>query len=314
MQGNLIGTDPSETKALGNSDNGVRFVYGGVDDTIGGTIAGASNIIAFNASNGVSVELNVVSPNIDTAILGNAIFSNGGLGISVDTTAPQAAPIVTSAITNGLQTTITGTVTGAANSTFRIEFFSNPAGTSQGETYLGFVNVMTNGSGSGSFSFTPASAVATGLNITATATDPFGDASEFSAAVTVQSNVTSDVSVKSGGFVYQPHHASIHADVDDHQHQRRGDHRADRAGAPQPQERHARQPDRRDAGQPLHHRAEQRLAGRRPELDHHARLRRPDTRNDHIHRRVSGRPDTRPEIEADKPQRKTLPLRGGARS
>ncbi len=132
VQGNLIGTDPSETKALGNSDNGVRFVYGGVNDTIGGTIAGASNIIAFNASNGVSVELNVVSPNIDTAILGNAIFSNGDLGISVDTTAPQAAPIVTSAITNGLQTTITGTVTGAANSTFRVELFSNPAGTTRG--------------------------------------------------------------------------------------------------------------------------------------------------------------------------------------
>jgi len=113
--------------------------------------------------------------------------------------------VLTSAFSGGTQTTITGTVTGAPNTIFRIEFFSNPAGTSQGETYLGFLDVVTNGSGSASFSFSPAPAVATGLNITATATDPDGNTSEFSAPATVLSgpiNVTSDVSVKPGGFVY----------------------------------------------------------------------------------------------------------------
>jgi hypothetical protein len=49
------------------------------------------------------------------------------------------------------------------------------------------------------------SPVATGLNITATATDPGGNTSEFSAPTTVQAapvNVSGDVSVKFGGFVY----------------------------------------------------------------------------------------------------------------
>jgi hypothetical protein len=201
---NYIGTTATGASSLGNK-NGVSVILGATDNTIGGTTAGAGNIIAFNAGNGVTVGLIVLDAALDNAVLENSIFSNSGLGIDVDNTAPQAAPVLTSAISGGPQTTITGTVTGAPNTIFRIEFFSNPAGTSQGETYLGFLDVMTNGSGSASFSFSPASAVATGLNITATATDPDGNTSEFSAPATVRSgpiNVTSDVSVKPGGFVY----------------------------------------------------------------------------------------------------------------
>ena len=163
---------------------------------------GAGNIIAFNGNNGVTVGLDVLDAAIENAILENAIFSNDGLGIDVDNSAPQAAPVLTSVINNGSQTTIAGTVTGAPNTCFRIEFFSNPAGTSQGKTYLGFFDVMTNGMGSAPFSFSPTSPVAAGLNVTATATDANGNTSEFSAAVTVQTNVTSDLSVKFGGFVY----------------------------------------------------------------------------------------------------------------
>ena len=103
------------------------------------------------------------------------------------------------------QTSITGTVTGSGNATLRVEFFSNPAGTSQGETYLGFVVVTTNGSGAGSFTFSPTSVVAVGLDITATATDSSGNTSEFAAPETVQAapvNLTGDVSVKTGGFTY----------------------------------------------------------------------------------------------------------------
>ena len=150
----------------------------------------------------MTVGVNVLDAALDNAILENSIFSNSGLGIAVDNSSPQAAPVLSGAITSGSQTAITGTLTGAPNTTFRIELFSNPAGTSQGQTYLGFVDVTTNGSGSGSFSYSPASPVAPGLNITATATDPSGNTSEFSTAVTVQSNVTGDLSVTYGGFVY----------------------------------------------------------------------------------------------------------------
>jgi len=205
VAGNFIGTNAGGTADLGNSSVGIWIQNFSSGNTIGGTTADAGNIIAFNAGNGVTVGLNVLDASLDNAVLENSIFSNSGLGIDVDNTAPQAAPVLTSAISGGSQTTITGTVTGAPNTIFRIEFFSNPAGTSQGETYLGFLDVVTNGSGSASFSFSPAPAVATGLNITATATDPDGNTSEFSAPATVLSgpiNVTSDVSVKPGGFVY----------------------------------------------------------------------------------------------------------------
>ncbi len=198
----LSGNNDSVTASTVTDNGGDGITITGSGSTIGGTTSGAGNIIAFNGSNGVTVGLNVLDAALENAVLGNAIFSNTGLGIAVSNTAPQAAPVLTSAISGGSQTTITGTVTGAPNSTFRIEFFSNPAGTSQGETYLGFLSVTTDGGGSASFSFTPASTVAPGLDVTATATDPGGNTSEFSPAVTVQSNVTGDLSVKAGGFVF----------------------------------------------------------------------------------------------------------------
>ena len=185
VEGNYIGTTADGTGPLGNTVDGVLIENSASNNTIGGTTTGAGNVIAFNGGNGVTVGLNVLDAALDNAVLENSIFSNSGLGINVDNTAPQAAPVLTSAVSGGSQTTITGTVTGAPNTIFRIEFFSNPAGTSQGETYLGFLDVTTNGSGSSSFSFAPASPVAPGLNITATATDPNGNTSEFSAAATV---------------------------------------------------------------------------------------------------------------------------------
>ena len=101
------------------------------------------------------------------AILGNSIFANTGLGIDLtnngvtandagdgDTGANnlQNFPVLTSAeMVSSTQVTIVGTINSTANSQFRIEFFSNTAqdgtGHGEGQTYLGFVNVTTDGSG-----------------------------------------------------------------------------------------------------------------------------------------------------------------------
>ena len=97
----------------------------------------------------MTVGLNVLDAALDNAILEDSIFSNAGSGIVVDNTAPRPRRCVTSVIDNGSETMITGTITGAPNATYRVEFFSNPAGTGQGQTFLGFVSVTTNGSGSG---------------------------------------------------------------------------------------------------------------------------------------------------------------------
>ena len=183
VEDSLIGTDATGSTPLRNAGDGIVIEDGAAGNIIGGTTRGAGNIIDFNGGDGVTVGLAVLDAAVDNAILGNSIFANSGLGIDVDNTAPQAAPVLIGAISAGSQTTIAGTVTGAPNTSFRIEFYSNPVGTSQGKTYLGFLDVTTNGTGSGSFSFLPVSPVAPGLDITATATDANGNTSEFSTGI-----------------------------------------------------------------------------------------------------------------------------------
>jgi hypothetical protein len=187
IAGNDIGVDADGT-ADGNAGVGVLIGDGASGNTVGGTTQGAGNVIAYNTGGGVAVGLKVSDAALEDAIEENSIFSNGGLGIDVNNSAPQTPPVEAGAINVGSQTTITGTFTGIPNASYRVEFFSSPPGAAQGQTYLGFTMVTAGASGSGSFSFSPASSVAPGLKITATATDPNGNTSEFSSAVTVQTN------------------------------------------------------------------------------------------------------------------------------
>ena len=190
VQGNLIGTNASGTGPLGNADIGVR--PSGVNNLIGGTVPGAGNTIAFNGSNGVNVwYLGAVG----NKILGNSIYSNGGLGIDlniqsfsipqygvtpndpldVDTNGGnnlQNYPVLTAATSVSGTTTVVGTLNSLPNSQFRIEVFANAAsdtsGYGEGQTFFGFANVTTDGSGNASISVsgpTPAN-----LNFTSTAT------------------------------------------------------------------------------------------------------------------------------------------------
>ena len=83
MQGNLIGTDPTGTLSLGNSGPGVGVGEGSSNNTIGGTTAGAGNVIAFNEGDGVVVGRNATDASTGNAILSNAIYGNAGLGIDL---------------------------------------------------------------------------------------------------------------------------------------------------------------------------------------------------------------------------------------
>lgn len=76
VQGNFIGTDASGTKSLPNAGDGVQLVAASA--TIGGATAGLGNRISFNEGGGVAVYGGGSS-----AIRGNAIFSNGKLGIDL---------------------------------------------------------------------------------------------------------------------------------------------------------------------------------------------------------------------------------------
>ena len=89
------------------------------------------------------------------------------------------------------QLQVIGTLNSTANTNFRIEFFSNttqdPSGQGEGQTYLGFANVNTNGAGNANFNTTLAATVPAGSFISATATrsnatfTTFSETSEFGA-------------------------------------------------------------------------------------------------------------------------------------
>jgi uncharacterized repeat protein (TIGR01451 family) len=211
VQGNLIGTKANGTEALGNASHGVHLVGAGPrDHSIGGTVPGEGNTIAFNGGDGVFLD---TGTGIGNRILGNSIFSNAGLGIDLfpDGVTPndvgpphdtdggpnnlQNFPVLTSAA-SGNTVTITGTLNSTPSTGFTLEFFSNPAcdssGHGEGQTFLGTHAVTTDGSGNAIFTATFTSAVPAGHFITATATDPSNNTSEFSECETVQADTDDD--------------------------------------------------------------------------------------------------------------------------
>lgn len=209
VEGNFIGADPSGSLADGNglfpasgvTAAGVHVLEEASANTIGGTAAGAGNVIAFNGGPGVAV---TGAAALGNAILGNSIFANGALGIDLgadgvtpDTSggphvgpnALQSFPVITAVTPAASSTTIQGTLSSVASSTFRIELFASPAcdshGFGQGQTFLGFVSAQTGASGEASFSASLPSVVPAGQSVTATATDPSNDTSEFSKCFTL---------------------------------------------------------------------------------------------------------------------------------
>ncbi len=197
VSGNYIGTNAAGTAALGNNIYGIAMGSGAVGNTIGGMAAGSGNRIAFNNQVGVFVN---ESDSIGNRILGNQIYSNGALGIDLNNNGPtsndagdgdtgpnnqQNFPVLTSAVVLGSSVSIQGTLNSAANTAFRVEFFSNPAcdasGNGEGQVYLGFTNVTTDAGGNATFSVSLSVSLTFGHVVTATATDPAGNTSEFSA-------------------------------------------------------------------------------------------------------------------------------------
>ncbi|MBI1806972.1 MAG: T9SS type A sorting domain-containing protein [Ignavibacteria bacterium] len=85
VQGNFIGTDVSGTAAIGNSNSGVT-IYG-LNNTIGGTVPGAGNIISGNGGYGVVIQAgdgSTVQGNyIGTDVNGPSPLGNKYIGVYV---------------------------------------------------------------------------------------------------------------------------------------------------------------------------------------------------------------------------------------
>jgi Calx-beta domain/IPTL-CTERM motif len=211
VQGNLIGTGPSGTVVPTGFVPGAFSVpgvsisgnLGTLNNAIGGTPAGAGNIIAFNTADGIVIDS---VTGLGHSILGNSIFSNTRLGINLlggsenafgvtandvgdadgGANGLQNYPVLTTASFAAGNVTISGTLNSIASATFRVEFFSSvgcdASGFGEGQTFLGFANVTTDATGNMSFGPLTFAVPAGQLIITSTATDAGGNTSEFSQA------------------------------------------------------------------------------------------------------------------------------------
>ncbi len=88
--GNYIGIDAAGTTALANDGDGVEIATGAADNTIGGTTAGAGNVISGNTTNGVEISGTGTSGNvvegdyIGTDFTGTVAIANA-TGVEIDT-------------------------------------------------------------------------------------------------------------------------------------------------------------------------------------------------------------------------------------
>lgn len=198
IQGNRIGTDAVGTANLGNLGFGVNLA--GNNNTVGGTAAGAGNVIANTNGTTVGTGNAIISTGTGNQILGNSIFGGTGTNaVGIQASASIPTPVLTSATA----TTINGTLAGVQNTTYRVEFFATPdtAGRSafQGQTLLGFQDVTTDASGNATILFTPSGGVTipTGsfLTATATAAGANGATSAFSPAISIAATTTADLGI-----------------------------------------------------------------------------------------------------------------------
>ena len=199
---NIIGADASGTLPLANTSSGIR-IDGSNNNVIGGSLNGIDNLIAYNGLNGVTIE-----SGHSNAILGNRVHSNSVLGIDLsndgvtanDLSDVDAGPnnlqnfvTITSATAGVADITIAADLNSAANTTYRVEFFSSvvcdASGHGEAEEFIGAVAATTDALGNSSGTHTFNTIVPVGHFITATVTQVSGivpkDTSEFSACVSV---------------------------------------------------------------------------------------------------------------------------------
>jgi hypothetical protein len=223
IQGNFIGTRADGTNALGNGFSGV-IAYGGAHGNVLGLAldgSGAGNRVAFSGSDGIRLE---DTNTLGNAIRGNAVWSNGRLGIDLAGGAEdfygvtandpgdgdsgpnnlQNYPVITQASVSGGMTTIAGTLNSTLGRSFLLDFYRNaspdPSGFGEGENYVGSAGVTTATSSDASYTLV-ASGNFANQYFTATATDmTAGDTSEFSRAVPATNGPAPTVLV--GPFVW----------------------------------------------------------------------------------------------------------------
>jgi hypothetical protein len=198
VQGNVVGRTADGSSALGNAGYGVS-IDAAPNTTVGGADAGAGNVISAN-SVGVVV---FGAPGSGNQVRHNSISGNTALGIDLGgngVTANDAGdgdagpndlqnfPVLTSASTDGVTTTVTGSLNSTAATTFVVDFYNSPScdpSNGEGATWIGWATYTTDASGNMGFTHTVGVPLSSGTVVTALATSPGNSTSEFSACVTV---------------------------------------------------------------------------------------------------------------------------------
>lgn len=216
LEGNTIGLDSTGAPSLGSVfgiDLGNAFAGNTTGVTIGGPAPGTGNAIAGHLLNGITVGRDMQSARIS----GNAIYSNGQLGIDllpqtlgmgatpndasdadIGGNGLQNFPEILTATVGASQVHITGSLQSLASTEFTVEFFASPdcdgSGFGEGREFIGSSTVVTDVMGSAGFDVTFSVVPAAGGYVTATATlEPAGATSEFSACFATSTGSSSFV-------------------------------------------------------------------------------------------------------------------------
>jgi uncharacterized repeat protein (TIGR01451 family)/CSLREA domain-containing protein len=208
IQGNRIGTDIAGA-ALGNLGISVTVVDA-AGNTIGGAVAGAGNVIAFNGS-GIDMRGDTSTGN---TIVGNSIHDNDALGIDLcavtdpvtnacldaddvtpndpgdpDTGANDLQNFPVLASVDWVTATVAGELDSIPLSSFTIDLYVNascdPSGHGEGEVHVGSTPVATDVGGIAPFAMALPASPVSGSSLTATATDAGGSTSELSACLEI---------------------------------------------------------------------------------------------------------------------------------
>ncbi|MFK7922857.1 MAG: T9SS type A sorting domain-containing protein [Bacteroidia bacterium] len=167
IQGNIIGTDLSQTLVRANTNNAITIFTTADSNLIGGSIAGAGNVIS-NSNYGIFAN----SPSVSNTFSQNSIYCNSLAGIELGgANNGMGFPVIVTPDLSG--------VSGTANPGEVVELFENNTSgclgaPCQGKTFLG--SAITNAGGI----WNVAGPFPIGMSVTATATDAQGNTSEFS--------------------------------------------------------------------------------------------------------------------------------------
>ncbi len=222
VEGNVIGTDARVSIALPNGQGGVQVAGGASSSTIGGTLAGAGNLIAGNGGFGVGIlEGNTIGATAANMLFANRIYANSGTQIEDDATAAPT-PTITAANIYPSSTQIHGNLP-VTYDEHRVELFTTSTTISQPPLYLGYdYSTYDTVPGFGGiptvvgviFNLVPSAALTPGQMVVATSTNvltgqatgiPSQNTSGYSAPFTLVAKPQADLSLTTSSTPGQVH-------------------------------------------------------------------------------------------------------------